>query len=137
MHADPERPRTFSRPPAEASFLCLYTACRMSHSHGHGGQCSHDHGLAPVAPVFVASADADASRRDLDAVLHPDDPLLSAQRGEQAGLRGGETFKTSFLRAEALYHHIVEDTPACPGQRRQATLPPRAEPWASTTWRST
>lgn len=89
---------------------------RMAHSHSHGGHCSHDHGAPPPAAALAAP---ERPPRDMDAVLHPNDPLLSGGIAAGEGSSGAPgladgSFKTSFLRAEALYHHIIDDTPACP-----------------------
>ena len=85
-----------------------------SHSHSHGG-CDHSHGPAHAsedhADAAVAAAEEEetsggAERRLLAGLLPP----------EVTEVAPAASLREEFLRAERLYHHVVDDAGGCEGE---------------------
>lgn len=82
-----------------------------SHSHSHGG-CDHSHGPTPAtedhadAAHAAAEDDVTSERRLLAGLLPP----------EVTEVAPAASLREEFLRAERLYHHVVDDAGGCEGE---------------------
>jgi hypothetical protein len=79
-----------------------------SHAHSHGG-CGHSHTeIAPVSSPVRPDEDEDTLDRRILAGLLPAEP--------PAALAPAASLREEFLRAERLYHHVVDDVGECEGE---------------------
>jgi hypothetical protein len=86
----------------------------MDHGHSHGGGCGHSHGSGPPPPSSPKTSSAAPKGSDDDE----NERLLYAGivQAEKRPDRPAGSLREEFLRAERLYHHVVDDIGECDGE---------------------